>query len=69
LLPHFVFAKVPSPPGALDGEAFVRRYSLHVLPERFAHIRHFGYLAPGNRELLRLLQKAFGKRRTGRKSK
>lgn len=44
----------------LDGVEFIRRYSMHVLPERFVRIRHFGYLAPGNRELLGVLQKALG---------
>jgi len=45
----------------LDGVEFVRRYFLHILPERFVRIRHFGYLAPGNRKLLRLLQQALGR--------
>ena len=44
----------------LDGVEFVRRYAMHVLPERFVRIRHFGYLAPGNRELLGMLQKELG---------
>jgi len=44
----------------LGGVEFVRRYSQHILPERFVRIRHFGYLAPGNRELLGLLQKELG---------
>jgi len=44
----------------LNGVEFIRRYSMHVLPERFVRIRHFGYLAPGNRELLGALQNALG---------
>jgi hypothetical protein len=29
----------------LDADEFLRRYLLHVLPERFVRIRHFGFLA------------------------
>jgi hypothetical protein len=29
----------------LDGEEFVRRYLLHVLPKGFTRIRHYGFLA------------------------
>jgi len=29
----------------LDGEEFVRRFLLHVLPKGLMHIRHFGFLA------------------------
>lgn len=34
---------------ALDGEEFIRRFLLHVLPARFVKIRHFGLLANRNR--------------------
>jgi len=44
----------------LNGDEFVRRYTMHVLPERFVRIRHFGYLAPGNRETLGALQVELG---------
>lgn len=44
----------------LDGEEFVRRYALHVLPFRFVHIRHYGVLAPGNRAALAALQAELG---------
>lgn len=44
----------------LDGDEFVRRYAQHILPHRFVHIRHYGILAPGNREVLAALQKALG---------
>ena len=44
----------------LSGEEFVRRYAMHILPYRFVHIRHYGILAPGNREVLAALQKALG---------
>lgn len=42
----------------LDGEEFVRRYAMHILPYRFVHIRHYGILAPGNRGVLAALQVA-----------
>jgi len=41
----------------LKGVEFVRRFSLHVLPPGFVRIRHYGILAPGNRDELRELQK------------
>lgn len=44
----------------LDGVEFVRRYAQHVLPYRFVHIRHYGILAPGNRDLLSALQVELG---------
>ena len=44
----------------LDGVEFVRRYAQHVLPYRFVHIRHYGFLAPGNREVLSALQAELG---------
>jgi Putative transposase/Transposase zinc-binding domain len=34
---------------ALDGEEFIRRFLLHVLPTGFVKIRHFGLLANRNR--------------------
>jgi hypothetical protein len=34
---------------ALDGEEFIRRFLLHVLPAGFVKIRHFGLLANRNR--------------------
>lgn len=33
----------------LEGEEFVRRYLLHILPKGFARIRHYGFLANRNR--------------------
>lgn len=47
-------------PMTLSGEEFVRRYAMHILPYRLVHIRHYGILAPGNREVLAALQKALG---------
>jgi hypothetical protein len=34
----------------LEGEEFVRRFLLHILPRGFARIRHYGFLANRNRE-------------------
>jgi len=44
----------------LDGDEFVRRYAMHILPYRFVHIRHYGILAPGNRAALASLQAELG---------
>ena len=44
----------------LGGVEFVRRYAQHVLPYRFVHIRHYGFLAPGNRTVLAALQALLG---------
>jgi hypothetical protein len=40
----------------LDGEEFLRRYLLHVLPDRFVRIRHYGFL--GNRVKDRSIERA-----------
>lgn len=34
----------------LEGEEFVRRYLLHILPKGFSRLRHYGFLANRNRE-------------------
>jgi hypothetical protein len=34
----------------LKADEFIRRFLLHVLPERFVRIRHFGLLANRNRK-------------------
>lgn len=39
----------------LDVDEFIRRFLLHVLPDRFMRIRHYGFLANKNRK--RLIQK------------
>ena len=44
----------------LGGVEFVRRYAQHILPAHFVRIRHFGFLAPGNRDLLIRLQRECG---------
>jgi hypothetical protein len=33
----------------LDADEFIRRFLIHVLPEGFHRIRHYGLLASGNR--------------------
>jgi hypothetical protein len=33
----------------LDADEFIRRFLIHVLPNRFHRIRHYGFLASGNR--------------------
>jgi hypothetical protein len=33
----------------LDANEFIRRFLIHVLPDGFHHIRHYGLLANGNR--------------------
>jgi hypothetical protein len=36
---------------ALPAEEFIRRFLLHIVPERFVRIRHFGFLANRAREI------------------
>ena len=43
----------------INGEEFLRRFILHILPKGFVRIRHFGFLSPSSRELLRTLQAYF----------
>jgi hypothetical protein len=45
---------------ALSGAEFLRRFSMHILPDRFVRIRHYGLLSATHRPLLRELQHAFG---------
>ena len=33
----------------LDADEFIRRFLLHVLPDGFHRIRHYGFLANGHR--------------------
>ena len=33
----------------LDADEFIRRFLIHVLPDGFHRIRHYGFLASGNR--------------------
>lgn len=44
----------------LGGVEFLRRYAQHILPQRFVRIRHYGFLAPSNREKLGQMQQALG---------
>ena len=57
---------------ALDGVEFLRRYAMHVLPRGFFRIRHYGFLAPRNRDRLAEMQRQLGAqpvdRSTGRRT-
>ena len=44
----------------LDGVEFLRRYAMHVLPWGFFRIRHYGFLAPCNRDRLAAMQEQLG---------
>jgi hypothetical protein len=33
----------------LDADEFIRRFLIHVLPDRFTKIRHYGLLSPVNK--------------------
>ena len=44
----------------LDGEVFLQRFALHILPKGFSKIRHFGILSATARPRLRELQKGMG---------
>lgn len=45
---------------ALTGVEFLRRFCFHILPCGFVRIRHYGFLAPANREKLGKLQQQAG---------
>lgn len=45
---------------SLTGVEFLRRFSFHILPYGFVRIRHYGFLAPSNRDKLRELQEEAG---------
>lgn len=34
----------------IDGQSFIRRFSLHILPERFVKIRYYGFMASAKRK-------------------
>ena len=59
-------------PMTLDGVEFLRRYAMHVLPRGFFRIRHYGFLAPRNRDRLAEMQRQLGAqpvdRSTGRRT-
>lgn len=40
----------------LTGEAFLHRFSQHILPAKFVRIRHYGFLSGSNRKKLRSIQ-------------
>ena len=44
----------------LDGAEFLRRFCLHILPQRFMKIRHYGFLSNTKRAMLQLQQKEMG---------
>jgi hypothetical protein len=37
----------------ISAEEFIRRFLCHILPDRFVKVRYYGFMAPGNRHLLR----------------
>jgi hypothetical protein len=45
---------------ALSAEEFIRRFLLHILPDRFVRIRSYGWLASRNRRDLALCRKLLG---------
>ena len=46
----------------LDGEEFMRRFLLHVLPKGFRKIRYFGFLSPRYKtENIRIIRELIGK--------
>lgn len=46
----------------ITGVEFLRRFSMHVLPQGFVRIRHYGFLAVCNKEKLRTLQRKLGQK-------
>lgn len=40
----------------MEIDSFLNLLSLHILPDRFVRIRHYGFLSPSNREILRSIQ-------------
>jgi hypothetical protein len=50
----------------LDADEFIRRFLLHVLPDGFHRIRHYGFLANGGRvDSLALCRRLLDGRDTG----
>ena len=44
----------------ITAEEFIRRFLTHVLPDRFVKVRYYGFLAPGNRHLLKRVRELLG---------
>lgn len=44
----------------LSAEEFIRRFLQHVLPYRFVKVRYYGFLAPGNRQILEKIRQLTG---------
>lgn len=53
----------------LNGVEFLRRYAMHVLPRGFFRIRHYGFLAPSNRDRLAEMQQRLGAQPLQRKDR
>ena len=53
----------------LDGVEFLRRYAMHMLPKGFFRIRHYGFLAPSNRDRLAQTQRQLGAQPLQRKGR
>ena len=50
----------------LDADEFIRRFLLHALPDGFHRIRHYGFLANGDRaDNVALCQRLLDSRNTG----
>jgi hypothetical protein len=44
----------------IKAEEFIRRFLQHVLPDGFIKVRYYGFMAPGNRHLLRRVRQLLG---------
>ena len=47
---------VSSYSSTMEIDSFLNLLSQHILPDRFVRIRHYGFLSPCNREILRSIQ-------------
>lgn len=53
----------------ISAEEFIRRFLCHILPDRFIKVRYYGFLAPGNRHLLRRVKELLAAGSTEAKTK
>lgn len=44
----------------LSGQEFLRRFVQHILPKGFVRIRHYGFLSPSQKKVLRKIQQQLG---------
>ncbi len=44
----------------LNAEEFLRRFCMHILPQRFRKIRHYGFLSNRSKQLLKMYQMQMG---------